>query len=418
MIKYIIGAIALILFTVILVANQNEQQDDVLAMNAEQSEKQVIYKEKDEKSDNKAGKSERTMSASHSQEDINCKYCHMCDYPTVNDPCLSPCPREVSISVYHTPEEGPEIVTMDEVKGELGPVIFSHKIHAQMSVMSGGCESCHHYNTTGPVLQCKNCHSPTRIREDITIPDLEAAYHRQCIDCHRQWSGDIECNFCHIEKGQSVEEFREMKMKQYTGIDHPAVHEPVRVIYETDHEEAPIVTFFHDEHAHLFNLSCQSCHHDENCSSCHHVSLTELHTEATEQRRREVHKTFEQHHQPCNDCHETDDCSKCHMNEPMEPFDHKASTGFALEGNHAGLKCVSCHQPDTFKGLNSNCSSCHNFESGDFDHKSTGFALDDMHSFFGCSDCHKGGNYAKTPVCTDCHDGYKFPDKKPGRFIK
>ncbi len=417
MTKYIIGIIALICFTVLLAANQNNDESKDLAANAEQSEKEITYKKQDNEKEKQSDKG-RTMSPAHSEDDIDCKYCHMCEYPTVNDPCLSPCPREVAISVYHSPEEGPEIVTMDEVDGDYGPVIFSHKIHAQMSVMSGGCESCHHYNTTGPVLKCNTCHDPSRIREDISVPDLEAAYHRQCIDCHRQWSGDIECNFCHMEEGQSVEEFREKKMQQYTGLDHPAVHEPVRVIYETDYEEAPIVTFFHDEHTHLFNISCQSCHHDENCASCHDVRLTELHTEATEQRRKEVHKTFEQHHQPCNDCHETDDCSKCHMNEPMEPFDHKNSTGFALDGYHSGLQCVSCHQPDTFKGLSSNCSSCHNFESGDFDHKVTGFALDDMHSYFGCTDCHKGGNYAKTPDCSDCHDGYKFPNKKPGQFIK
>ena len=56
--------------------------------------------------------------------------------------------------------------------------------------MGGGCENCHHYNTSGPILKCSSCHESSRKREDVSIPDLKGAYHRQCMDCHREWSHD------------------------------------------------------------------------------------------------------------------------------------------------------------------------------------------------------------------------------------
>ncbi len=136
----------------------------------------------------------------HSKLNLSCKTCHSCDVPTKSDPCLVICPREKITTVYQKPEQTPELITINQLSDRYGPVYFSHKIHAQMSIMSGGCENCHHHNTSGPILKCNSCHETSRKREDVSIPDLKGAYHRQCMDCHREWSHETGCNSCHTLK--------------------------------------------------------------------------------------------------------------------------------------------------------------------------------------------------------------------------
>ena len=69
------------------------------------------------------------------------------------------------ITVHQTAEEGPDVIKIDKLVSKYQPVTFSHKVHAQMSEMSGGCANCHHYNISGPILPCSDCHSVERKRE-------------------------------------------------------------------------------------------------------------------------------------------------------------------------------------------------------------------------------------------------------------
>ena len=39
--------------------------------------------------------------------------------------------------------------------------------------------------------------SPTRATVDLRQPSLKGAYHRQCINCHLDWSHENACGFCH-----------------------------------------------------------------------------------------------------------------------------------------------------------------------------------------------------------------------------
>jgi hypothetical protein len=404
--NFTVVALAAVLFFVLNAEKNNTKEKDEKVV-IEQEDKKII------------GTQKVAIDEDHKYKAIDCKSCHSCEYPTRNNPCLNECPRDDYISVYHSPDEGPTIVEMDEIDGDYGAVVFTHKIHAQMSVMSGGCETCHHYNTTGPVLKCVSCHEDEHMREDISIPELEAAYHRQCITCHRQWSGSTDCDFCHVEKGEDLEAIRKMKMQKYTGLDHPELHEPMKVVYETEHESAPLVTFFHNEHVQLFNIDCASCHHDENCLSCHYTEHNELRSKSTEDRHKHIHKTFEEHHDPCSSCHNIDNCDKCHKTKEMEPFNHTNATGFNLAKYHSEVKCEACHKDNNFKGLSQNCSSCHKFNSENFDHKITGVELDMMHVDFSCSDCHKNNNYSRKPDCSDCHgDDITWPKAVPGKRVK
>jgi hypothetical protein len=61
-----------------------------------------------------------------------------------------------------------------------------------------GCSGCHHHSPVGErPPRCAACHGevgdPTRDR-----PDLKAAYHRQCIECHEQMNiKAVGCTDCH-----------------------------------------------------------------------------------------------------------------------------------------------------------------------------------------------------------------------------
>ena len=53
-----------------------------------------------------------------------------------------------------SPANSPKIIKMKklEVQDLYEPVVFSHRTHAEMSGMSGGCEMCHHYDPPGDVV--------------------------------------------------------------------------------------------------------------------------------------------------------------------------------------------------------------------------------------------------------------------------
>jgi len=356
----------------------------------------------------------------HSKMAIDCKNCHSCEYPTKNEPCLLPCPRTEMISVHHSPDEGPIVVKLHDIKGNYGDVVFSHKLHAEMSEMTGGCNGCHHYNTTGPVLKCKTCHSIKRVREDLQTPDLESAYHRQCLNCHRQWNRATSCRECHITSADEMERKAKEMEEQRKFRNHPPLKQPLKVVYETSYNKGKYATFFHDEHTRLFGATCVDCHKDESCIKCHDVKLKELRGNQRPELKFKSHKSFDEHHKPCIDCHQKNECSKCHSNNPMDNFNHAKITGFDVSKNHSNLKCVMCHKESgTFKGLNSNCSTCHNnFKVGKFDHRKVKLQLDENHIELECGDCHKDTKFVNAPVCSDCHDDKSFPKNLPGKKLK
>jgi len=345
---------------------------------------------------------------------LKCTSCHSCEYPTKENPCLLNCPREDLVSVYHSPKEGPEVVFINEMSENYMGVVFSHRLHSEMAVMSTGCEGCHHFNTTGPVLNCRECHENKRARENVSIPDLKAAYHRQCLSCHKQWSGDNGCNTqCHLQKGSDIAERKEKVIESLKGKSHPLVPEPKKMIWETNYEQGKIVTFFHDEHYHLFKIDCKQCHQNDNCKECHGRKTTPDFSKPVK-----VHKTFEEHHEPCVKCHDGNTCNKCHRAAEMSPFNHGQSTGWTLKSYHARLDCSRCHGNSMpYRKLNSNCLSCHsNFKLGSFNHSVTGITLTGSHLEIECNSCHLNNDFTGKPQCASCHENDKsYPKDIPGR---
>jgi len=146
----------------------------------------------------------------------------------------------------------------------------------------------------------------------------------------------------------------------------------------------------------------------------------------------------------CVDCHADvhqmsvgDDCVRCHNSDAWLVFNvpelHEQN-GFALQGAHATLTCVDCHQADNnlvWERLGQECVDCHRqdfFTTSDPDHQASGFSLDcvqcheplsqewggeNFHYFFplvlghdnlDCAQCHSGPDYSGVdPACVSCH---------------
>lgn len=351
----------------------------------------------------------------HAKLSISCKTCHTCDVPTKDEPCLVNCPREKIVTVYQKPEQTHELIVIDQISDRYGPVYFSHKLHAQMSVMSGGCENCHHHNTSGPILQCSSCHELSRKREDVGLPDLKGAYHRQCMDCHREWSHETGCNSCHELKKSMTDTKKGQFHLRYAGKDHPVILEPTGISYKTNSVEGKLVTFYHDDHTKKFGLSCAGCHKHESCIKCHDTN------KPVDDKSRIVttKRTFEEQHKNCVSCHKEDKCNICHSNTKIEPFDHAKNTGWDLSKHHVKLSCAKCHGSKLpYKKLDNKCSSCHQgWNKETFKHAVTGLQLDETHLDLSCEDCHSGSNFALKPSCANCHEGYDYPAKKPGKQV-
>jgi hypothetical protein len=337
---------------------------------------------------------------------LDCKQCHYCDKPTMENPCLKRCPRHDK-PVTHPKANGtePDVLILKEIESLYVPVVFSHKLHSDMSQYSGGCAICHHHNPPGPILKCSACHEKSAIRGDLRKPGLKGAYHRQCLGCHREWSHSTACGICHAPKSRAGASETVKTAGDIVGAGHPAIPEPERIIFHTGYEEGDVVTFYHDEHIKLFGLNCVDCHRSENCSTCHDTSKPVV---------AEAHLT--EPHEPCYQCHEQNECSVCHSNEIRGRFDHLRRTGWALNNYHRSQQCSACHKERlVFESRDTNCLGCHkSWLNGSFDHSVTGLKLDEIHLESACEDCHIDNRFDRKPQCDNCHDGFSYPKQKPG----
>ena len=341
--------------------------------------------------------------------DAGCRECHECEIPTKLDPCLKKCPRGQMTTVHQSADAGPVDVTLNRIVGSpdvYEPVQFAHRAHAKMSEMTGGCTQCHHYNLTGAILACRTCHAVSAASKnaDLSKPSLKGAYHRQCVNCHRESGLDTKCDgACHRAKSTIAATPNEARPQQ------AAVHvvKPDRFVFVSANNDAKMVTFFHSDHADRFGLACSSCHVNERCSKCHRaegVSSKPIdHLEAG--------------HDRCSACHSvTEKCEKCHNKEPLSRFDHSRRTRFDLGRFHSTLPCARCHKENTdYKGLSSTCTTCHTgWKPGSFDHGVTGIKLSENHTALDCESCHLESNFVKKPVCSGCHDDKSYPTTLPG----
>lgn len=358
-------------------------------------------------------------------EQSPCSPCHTCAKPTAENPCLREClrPNAPGHSGEPAPDFAPDVVILDELEDLYLPVPFDHRGHADMAEMTIGCTICHHYTPEGSAHPaCKSCHEVGTMREDMRKPGLKGAYHRQCMNCHREWSHQTACEVCHPPKAGRSDDGQlttRPSKDDIVGRMHPPIPEPETKVYQTSHLRQPgtNVTFRHKEHIHRFGLKCAECHHEDSCSRCHEEGKSEAGRA----------KTLEEHHKPCATCHDMENperCDHCHwavgQPEPA-PFDH-VNTGWPLKPYHENRSCRVCHRDVRFVKLDNSCGACHGeWDPEKFEHMVTGQALDENHAGQDCEVCHIGAQYDRPPRCDECHDddeGISFPEKRPGPRVE
>jgi hypothetical protein len=352
----------------------------------------------------------RTRAAVPNMSATDCRACHTAKTPTKNDPALAACPR-LKIKGYHAINEAPDKLTLGKSGATYGPVTFAHRAHAHMAETGQGCISCHHYDQARPIQKCKNCHAVSRKREDLGKPDLKAAMHRQCLDCHRDWNPQGSCKTCHGKSDTSATATSKPKMPT-------AVSPPDRVIYETGAKEGKTVTFFHADHTKRFALACANCHQNESCRGCHDSKRVGTDNSVVN-RKTAKDLTDEQAHVRCATCHTKDDCAVCHkgMTQKTIGFDHGRRTGFALNQFHVKLDCKKCHTGSgAYARVAADCESCHKGWQPKFDHAKAGIDLDEQHKDLECASCHVDKTFRR-PTCSSCHDDKTWPAQKPGKVV-
>lgn len=341
----------------------------------------------------------------HPQMNDYCRTCHSCNNPSAEEPCLINCPRHgAEFSDAHIFEEGPNIVVIDKLSNLYGPVVFAHELHASMSDMSGGCTLCHHYaEKSGEIPACSKCHLDKFDIKTIDEPSLKGAYHRQCLGCHREWSHENACQFCHKEIDEPIVLSETTDPSDIVGSFHPLIEAQESYIYQTDYKDGKIVTFHHTDHVDVFGLNCADCHKGDNCCHCHDTEKEQAETCMVE------------HVETCCKCHMESNCSFCHSEKVKPKFNHDTSTNFRLGHFHADVDCNRCHSSvKDFRIPSTNCLFCHDgWIVGDFDHVIAGLTLSDDHSEEDCESCHIDNDFSVEPTCDNCHDEITYPDYSP-----
>jgi hypothetical protein len=355
----------------------------------------------------------------------DCSRCHTCAAPTADAPCVAGCTRDKGkhARANHGVDEAPDVILIDKLASQYGGAHFNHKLHAGMSQMGQGCAVCHHYCPPGKIPACKSCHPAEGVSSDLSQPGLKGAYHRQCLQCHREWSHEANCSICHLPKAGAAKSPQSAAKApkpapqaakdandatDIMGKPHPLITAPDKREYVTPYAKGPIVTFYHQGHVDQFGLRCVDCHQQESCANCH-----DLKKPASKK------KTMEEVHAVCSSCHKQDKCERCHDTSPRPAFSHD-KTGWPLNRFHQGLSCRACHPTGKpVKKLKSACTACHaGWAQGKFRHAVTGLTLDETHAELGCTDCHPGLKPNLPPTCDGCHDKRDPAKNPPGKRIK
>jgi hypothetical protein len=202
-----------------------------------------------------------------------------------------------------TAKDGPEISILYHLTSQYVPVKFQHRAHVDYTT---GCTRCHHHhNEVEPVPPCRECHGLSHA--NLARPGLNGAYHRQCMNCHREsGAGPLECTGCHERRGEHLK----------TG-DLGAVtreYAPVTAVLGHIARKYKPVVFNHKLHEDIADR-CTSCHHHRGdveqappCRECHSLTTT-----AKGSKRLGLKDAY---HTQCLACHKSMEgpqgCTDCH----------------------------------------------------------------------------------------------------------
>ena len=276
-----------------------------------------------------------------------------------------------------------------------------------------------------------------KTRDGVTIKGFasHADFEKQCGNCHEPLKTNLatQCLECHTDVAQQITAKQGIH-SQFENVDACATCHPEHKGRGYDPIKASFQLFDHSKTG--FSLNWHQINYDAStmqCSECHKSS-----TYATV------------NNEPCLDCHSNHEktfatnhvrdfgtiCLGCHDGaDRMINFDH-GTTGYTLEGKHAGVKCSDCHNNETIKDTPKDCKDCHSepiVHQGEFDQNcnachtptgwspatldnqpfahltTTGFSLslhqaDYADQAITCSTCHPSDlKTLEIQTCVECH---------------
>ena len=372
----------------------------------------------------------------------NCYACHAKDYNATQDPNHAQAGFPTDCGTCHTTASWAG-AKFDHNTFTKFPLTGAHvnvpcsqcHVNGKYAGTPTDCAACHlpdYQKTTNPnhvqggfPQTCDVCHNTTAWQpasydhNKTAFPLTGAHVNVPCAQCHinGKYAGTpTDCAACHLPDYQKT-----------TNPNHAAAGFPqtCAVCHNTaawqpaifDHSK----TVFPLTGAHV-NVACTQCHINgkyagtpTNCAACH---LTDY------------QKTTNPNHAAAGF---PTDCSLCHSTASWAgaTFNHN-QTQFPLTGAHVNAACSQCHSSGVYKGLSTDCVSCHlqNYNSttnpnhvaagypqqcnichnttawqpATFDHSKTAFPLTGAHVSVPCASCHIAGVYAGTPTdCYSCH---------------
>lgn len=246
-----------------------------------------------------------------------------------------------------------------------------HPNNLTQAIRHSLCTDCHEDEHKGQLARngiatdCRRCHSTDGFtpssysledHNSSTFPLKGAHLSTACTECHKKsdsWNFSISgesCINCHDNiHGNKIQE------KYFPQGNCTSCHSEKS--WET-------IGFSHDK----TNFRLLGRHQAVSCRDCHYRE-----TDGS------INQQFRGLAMDCENCHEDvharqfmengkNDCERCHAFENWFPvrFNHDKAR-FKLDGKHAGLQCIQCHQPTDrlirnyiiYKFDDISCASCH-----------------------------------------------------------
>lgn len=118
--------------------------------------------------------------------------CRLCRQQRLRDMGLSVKDQTESYYLLDSP-------IIKKTEDHYGPVRFMHAKHAGVIK---DCALCHHYRPADEkameTARCSACHQEPFQKDHFERLGLKAAYHQQCMGCHKEMDkGPIDCGGCH-----------------------------------------------------------------------------------------------------------------------------------------------------------------------------------------------------------------------------
>ena len=378
------------------------------------------------------------LSKSHSflEGMSNCTKCHEMGAGPSVEKCLS-CHKEIALSLDNRRGYHHRAVAVGKK-----PCFECHSEHAgadfDLVHWPDGIKGFRHaesgYDLEGKhrALDCRSCHKPEFIKEDLkkyqSEIDLEKTFlglHRECRSCHAdEHRGQLQtdCLACHVQdawvpaRGFDHERLKFPLAGKHRGVACERCHPTVNEVSTADPKDQSFVKY-----AGVASASCASCHKDahagrfgKTCVTCHRTSgWTELDLRGFDHERTRFALTGKHREVPCAKCHPAL-APAASSTSKKQPFLSYAGTALP--------SCSGCHKDIHAGKYGAGCETCHRTSgwaqivSANFDHNRTAFPLKGRHAGVLCEKCHGQDLQKKKPAfskCLDCH-----ADTHRGQFAK